>query len=95
MFHAFQYHRDDFLLHYHERSNVETAFSMIKKKFGGGVRSRKEVAALNEVLCKVVCHNICVLINAMFELGLDLDDLLAPKVRKPNLQVIQGGLDGE
>lgn len=66
---------------------------MIKKKFGAEVRSRNEVAALNEVLCKIVCHNICVFINAMFEFGLDLDDLLAPKPRKPNLQVIQGGLN--
>lgn len=95
MFHAFQYHRDDFLLHYHQRSNVETVFSMIKRKFGGNVRNRKEVAALNEVLCKIVCHNICVLIHAMFELGLNLDDLLAPKVRRPNLQIIEGGLNGK
>lgn len=49
-------------------------------------------AALNEVLCKIVCHNICILISAMFELGIDLDDLLAPKSRKLNLQVIQGGV---
>ena len=25
----------------------------------------------NEVLAKIVCHNICCLISAMFELGLD------------------------
>ncbi|MEI9990293.1 MAG: transposase [Rhizomicrobium sp.] len=92
MFHAFQFHREEFLAHYHQRSNVETVFSMIKAKFGGEVRSRTEIAALNEVLCKIVCHNICCLISAMFELGLDLDDLIAPKARRPSLQVIQGGI---
>lgn len=65
---------------------------MIKAKFGDVVRSKSETAMLNEALCKIVCHNICVLISAMFELGLDLDDFLAPRSRKPNFQVIQGGV---
>ncbi|MCY3638716.1 MAG: transposase, partial [Chloroflexi bacterium] len=54
--------------HYHKRSNVETAFSMIKAKFGASVRSRTEVAQVNEVLAKILCHNICVLILSIFEL---------------------------
>jgi hypothetical protein len=29
----YQLHRDEFLDHYHKRSNVETTFSMIKAKF--------------------------------------------------------------
>jgi hypothetical protein len=35
---------------------------MIKSKFGGSVRSKTEVAQINEVLLKVLCHNICVVI---------------------------------
>lgn len=92
MYHHFHTYSDDFYAHYHERSNVETVFSMIKKKFGDVVRSKSETAMLNEALCKIVCHNICVLIAATFELGLDLDDFLAPRSRKPNFQVIQGGI---
>jgi hypothetical protein len=93
MFHMFQYHKKLYLAHYHKRSNVETVFAMIKAKFGGDVRSKTEVGALNEVLCKIVCHNVCCLISAMFELGLKLDHLFpeAPLVR--NFQVIQGGLE--
>jgi hypothetical protein len=91
MFHMFHFHADEFYQHYHERSNVETVFSMIKAKFRDEVRSKSEVAMLNEALCKIVCHNICVLIQASFEMGLDLDDLLSPKA-KPRLQVIDGGL---
>ena len=42
----------------------------IKAKFGGSVRCRKPVAQVNEVLCKILCHNICVLIQSMYELGI-------------------------
>ena len=92
MFHMFQMHADEFYAHYHQRSNVESVFSMIKAKTGDVVRSKSEAAMLNEVLCKIVCHNICVLIMAMFERGLDLDELLVPKVRRPTLRVYEGGL---
>ncbi|MFN2453457.1 MAG: transposase [Pyrinomonadaceae bacterium] len=55
---------------YHKRSNVESTFSMIKAKFGDSLRSKTERAQINEALCKVLCHNICCLIQSMFELGL-------------------------
>lgn len=56
--------------HYHKRSNVESTFSMIKAKFGERLRSKTRRAQINEALCKVVCHNICSLIQAMHELNL-------------------------
>lgn len=71
MWHMFALNREAFLVSYHKRSNVETAFSMIKSKFGDGVRSKGDVAMFNEVLAKVPCHNICVVIQAIHELGLD------------------------
>ena len=33
--------------------------------------SKKEVAQINEVLCKVLCHNIYVVIQSMYELGIE------------------------
>jgi transposase len=33
MFHYFQFRRTEFLAHYHKRSNVESTFSMMKRKF--------------------------------------------------------------
>jgi len=45
---------------------------MVKTKFGDAVRSKSDVAARNEVLCKVVCHNICCLISAIYDLGINL-----------------------
>jgi transposase len=71
MYHLWQFHRADFLSHYHKRSNVESVFSMIKAKFGDHVRSKSDTAMVNEVLCKIVCHNICCLIQESHELGID------------------------
>jgi hypothetical protein len=44
---------------------------MIKARFGDFIRSKDKVAQLNEVLLKVLCHNICVVIQEMFELGIE------------------------
>ena len=71
MFHYFQFKRDEFMARYHARSNVESTFSMLKAKFGDSVRSKTDVAMRNEVLAKILCHNICCLISAMYELNLD------------------------
>ena len=71
MYHYFEYKHEEFLEHYHKRSNAETTFHMIKSKFGDSVRSKTEVAQVNEVLLKVLCHNICVVIHEMFELGIE------------------------
>ena len=72
MFHHFSLRREDFLAHYHKRSNVESTFSMIKAKFRDNVRSKTPVAMINEVLCKLICHNICVLIQEAHELGIEV-----------------------
>jgi transposase len=70
MYHLFMFNRDEWLEHYHQRSNVETTFSMIKGKFGDAVRSKSEIGQINEVLCKVLCHNLVVVIHEMHELGI-------------------------
>lgn len=73
MFHYFNYRRDEFLAHYHKRSNVETTFSMVKAKFGDAVRSKTDTAMVNEVLCKFLCHNLCVLNQEQCELGIEAE----------------------
>ena len=69
MFHHYNLNREDFYQHYHKRSNVETTFSMIKAKFGGSLRSKTFTAQANEALCKILCHNLCCLIQSAYELG--------------------------
>ena len=73
MYHYFMLNREEFLTHYHSRSNVESVFSMCKAKFGDAVRSKSDTGMVNEVLAKVLCHNICVLIQAIHELGVKPD----------------------
>ena len=71
MFHYYSLKRPEFLAHYHKRSNVESTFSMIKGKFGDAVKGKTETAQINEVLLKVLCHNICVVHQSMHELGIE------------------------
>lgn len=80
MYHYFMFNRETFLEHYHKRSNVESVFSMVKGKFGDSVRSKSEMGQVNEVLCKVLCHNICVLIRAMHDL--DIEPMFCDKTKE-------------
>jgi transposase len=73
MYHFFLYNQDRFMESYHKRSNVEATFSMIKRKFGERLRTRTTTAQINELLCKILCHNICVVIQSMYELGIVAD----------------------
>jgi hypothetical protein len=70
MFHYYSYNTEQFMEHYHKRSNVETTFSMIKAKFGNHLRSKAKPAQINEALCKVLYHNICCPFNLFSSLGL-------------------------
>lgn len=70
-FHFFSFNQEEFLAHYHKRSNAESTFSMIKAKFGDAVRSKTDTAMKNEALCKILCHNICCLVSAFHELGIE------------------------
>ena len=70
MFHFYSYNQERFMQNYHKRSNVESTFHMIKAKFGDSLRSKTERAQINEALCKILCHNICCLIQSMYELNL-------------------------
>jgi transposase len=70
MYHYYSFNNERFMEKYHKRSNVESTFSMIKAKFSDKLRSKTKRAQINEALCKVLCHNICCLIQSMYELNL-------------------------
>jgi hypothetical protein len=46
---------------------------MLKRKFGIYVRGKTSLAQENEILCKALCLNLCILIQEMFELGIKVD----------------------
>jgi transposase len=77
-FFMFQANREEFDRNYHKRSNVEAVFSALKRKFGENVRSRKPVAQVNEILCKLIAYNLTVVVHEMFENG------IAPSFVKAN-----------
>jgi len=65
--------RELFNEYYHKRSNVESTFSMMKRKFLPYIRSKGGQAQFNELLVKVCCHNASVLVNSIFELNADVN----------------------
>jgi hypothetical protein len=73
LYHFYSYNQEWFKAHYHKRSNSESTNLMIKAKFGERIRSKTEVAQFNELLCKVLCHNVCVTIQSMYEFGIKPD----------------------
>lgn len=73
MFELFSKNYIEFAQHYHKRSNVETTFAMIKRKFGDFVRCKTEKSQDNEILCKILVHNLVCLIHELFELKIDID----------------------
>jgi len=73
MFKFFTQNYIEFATHYHKRSNIESCFAMIKGKFGDFVRCKSERSQDNEILCKILAHNITYLIHEIFELNLEVD----------------------
>lgn len=71
MYHLLMFNRGTYLEHLYERSSIESAFSMVKGKLGAAVRSKSDAGQANEVLYKVLCHNICVLVGSMPGLGIE------------------------
>jgi transposase len=85
-YHYFQLNKDEFLEHYHKRSNAETTFSAIKMKFGETIKSRNRVAQENELLCKIIAYNITVLIRKIIEINVDFELFSLTHITGINLQ---------
>jgi transposase len=92
MYHLFSLNREDYADHYHKRSNIESTFSSIKAKFGDSVRSKTPPAMKNEVLAKILCHNICCVINATYELGV-VATFFGPDEPEPEIVAENGSID--
>lgn len=63
----------EFMSHYYKRNNVESTFFMLKERFGESLFSKSHTAQVNEALCMVLCHNLCVLVQSIYELGIEPD----------------------
>lgn len=69
LFHLYHFKQDEFLPHYHQRSNSESTFSAMKRLFSDTLRSKGFVAQANELLLKVIAYNITCMVHSIFELG--------------------------
>jgi len=78
MYHYFQLNREEFMEHYHKRSNIEATNAAIKRKFGETLKSKNPTAQVNELLAKIVAYNLTVVIHEMYENGIN-PDFLKPK----------------
>jgi hypothetical protein len=88
-FYFFQMHREEFEAKYHQRSNVESVFSALKRKFGETLRSKNRMAQENELLAKVLAYNLTVLIHEIFEHG-----VVPEFLRNPPQLTEESGYDG-
>jgi hypothetical protein len=59
----------------------------VARRFAAGI-----LAPVNEVLCKIICHNICCLIQESHELGISLECISPPAQPNDRFAVIDGGL---
>lgn len=70
MLHLWKHHQMYFAEKYSRRSNVESTFSSLKRKFGDFCRCKKIESQENEILSKVVCFNAVVLAEAILSYDL-------------------------
>lgn len=60
-------------LKFHKRNRIESVNSTVKRKYEEEVLVKLPAARYNEALCKVICHNLLVLIRCRRELGAPLN----------------------
>lgn len=71
-YYFFKTNEDEFMKRYHERSNVESTFGAIKRKFGDSLKSKNYTAQVNELYCKIIAYNITMVIQEMYLRDIDV-----------------------
>ena len=69
--HYFCYRQSEWFDLYHTRSQSETVMDMLKERYGEKILSKDPVAQTNEVLARVLAHNIYILIREAHFLGIE------------------------
>ena len=85
MYRYFNNNPQEFFRKYHLRSNIECCFNQIKTRFGDSLMTKNIDANFCEILCKVLAHNIVVLIRAYYE----FDTEIRFSTENPNMQLIK------
>ena len=69
----FKNNQEEFMKNYHVRSNAESGFFMIKQRFSDSVMLKDPISQTNEILCKVLCHNLCVLAQELYLSNIEIN----------------------
>ncbi len=86
MYHYFMLNREEFMDHFHKRSNIESTNAAIKRKFGETLKSKNWTAQVNELLAKVIAYNLTVVIHEMYENGVN-PEFLSGKLENNELAI--------
>ena len=70
MLRLWKHHQMFFAEHFHKRSNVESTFGSLKRKYGDFCRCKKPESQECEILSKIVCFNAGVLSEALLSFDL-------------------------
>lgn len=73
MFLIFRDNKEKFMKSYHKRSDVETTFSMVKMRLGEFLKCKDFDSQRSELMMKFICHNICCLIEEMYNNGIKIN----------------------
>jgi len=73
MYKYFKDNRAEFMSHYHLRSNAESGFFMLKQRFGDFLFLKESTSQTNEILCKILCHNLCVLAQELYLSSIEIN----------------------
>jgi hypothetical protein len=85
---------------YHQRNKVETAFSVMKRKYGESLKARKFRLQVKEIKMKVILHNLSrMMLCSLFSLILrnstePIKSSFLKKLSDPNRTGSQGGHRG-
>jgi hypothetical protein len=52
---------------------------MIKQRFGDFVMTKNNLSQTNEILARILCHNICVLIQEIYLSNIEIDFINSAK----------------
>jgi len=73
MYKYFKNNKEEFMSHYHLRSNAESGFFMLKQRFGDFLFLKDPTGQTNEILCKILCHNLCVLAQELYLSNIEIN----------------------
>ncbi len=73
MYNYFNENREEFMEKYHKRSNVETTFAMVKMRLGEFLRCKNFESKRNELMVKLIVHNLTCLITQIFNNDIKID----------------------